>query len=221
MSARHIRIAPCCAHPDCPASLTAAAALLATGPGHTRLATWLAGRHVKGADAVAREAIKAAQAQHAVLPGQDVAARIVAEPAGQILAWTNASSGSTRRSPKPSAAAPQAKTIESLPGMGPTLGAEFVVAAGDPTAYQDADHLASAAGLCPCPVTRPPHRQLHRPKRCSRRLRRVFYLPARSSMMPDGPNRDYYLKKRGEGCTHVQAVIALARRRTNLPAVAR
>lgn len=46
---------------------------------------------------------------------------------------------------------PQAEIIESLPGMGPTLGAEFVVAAGDMTAYVDAGHLASAAGLVPVP----------------------------------------------------------------------
>lgn len=31
-----------------------------------------------------------------------------------------------------------------------------------------------------------------------------------------GPNRDYYLKKRAEGCMHVQAVIALARRRVDV-----
>ncbi|MEU8437673.1 IS110 family transposase, partial [Streptomyces sp. NPDC029216] len=31
-----------------------------------------------------------------------------------------------------------------------------------------------------------------------------------------GPNRDFYLKKRGEGCKHVQAVIALARRRASV-----
>ncbi|MER8002812.1 IS110 family transposase, partial [Streptomyces sp. NPDC095613] len=29
-------------------------------------------------------------------------------------------------------------------------------------------------------------------------------------------NRDFYLKKRSEGCKHVQAVIALARRRASV-----
>jgi transposase len=46
---------------------------------------------------------------------------------------------------------PQAEITESLPGMGPILGAEFVVAAADLTAYADAGHLASAAGLVPVP----------------------------------------------------------------------
>lgn len=109
---------------------------------------------------------------------------------------------------------PQAEIIESLPGMGPILGAEFVVAAGDVTAYVDAGHLASAAGLVPVP--RDSGRRignLHRPKRYGRCLRRVFYTSAQTSIIRDGPNRDLCLKKRGEGCTHVQAVIALDRRR--------
>lgn len=112
---------------------------------------------------------------------------------------------------------PQAEIIESLPGMGPILGAEFVVAAGDLSAYADAGHLASTAGLVPVP--RDSGRRtgnLHRPKRYSRRLRRVFYMSAQTSIIREGPNRDFYLKKRGEGCKHVQAVIALARRRASV-----
>lgn len=50
----------------------------------------------------------------------------------------------------------------------------------------------------------------------SRRLRRVFYVSAQVSIVRDGPNRDFYLKKRGEGLKHVQAVIALARRRADV-----
>ncbi|GAA4055025.1 hypothetical protein GCM10022233_28270 [Streptomyces shaanxiensis] len=83
--------------------------------------------------------------------------------------------------------------------------------------YTDAGHLASAAGLVPVP--RDSGRRtgnMHRPKRYSRRLRRVFYLSAQTSIIGDGPNREYYLRKRSEGCKHVQAFIALARRRTSV-----
>ncbi len=41
-------------------------------------------------------------------------------------------------------------------------------------------------------------------------------MSAQTSIIRDGPNRDFYLKKRGEGCKHVQAVIALARRRAGV-----
>jgi len=57
---------------------------------------------------------------------------------------------------------------------------------------------------------------LHRPKRYSRRLRRVFYMSAHTSIIREGPNQDFNLKKRGEGCKHVQADIALAWRRASV-----
>lgn len=185
--------------------------------GRARLTAWLANRGVRGADAVAATALEAAQAQQTALPGEDVAAQIVADLAAQILALDDRLKRIDQQIRETFRSHPQAEIIESLPGMGPILGAEFVVAAGDLTAYADAGHLASAAGLVPVP--RDSGRRtgnLHRPKRYSRRLRRVFYMSAQTSMMREGPNRDFYLKKRGEGCKHVQAVIALARRRASV-----
>lgn len=67
---------------------------------------------------------------------------------------------------------PQAEVIEPLPGTGPILGAEFIVAAGDVASYANEGHLASAAGLVPVP--RDSGRRtgnLHRPQRYSQRLR--------------------------------------------------
>ncbi|MDQ8707099.1 IS110 family transposase [Streptomyces sp. LHD-70] len=185
--------------------------------GRARLTAWLAHRNVRGADAVAATALEAAQAQQTALPGEDVAAQIVTDLALQILALDDRLKRINRQVSETFRSHPQAEIIESLPGMGPILGAEFIVAAGDFAAYADAGHLASAAGLVPVP--RDSGRRtgnMHRPKRYSRRLRRVFYMSAQTSMMRDGPNRDFYLKKRSEGCKHVQAVIALARRRASV-----
>lgn len=185
--------------------------------GQTRLTAWLANRKVRGADAVAATAVAAAQAQHTTLPGEQVAAGIVAELAKQLLAMDDRLKKIEGQIRDTFRSHPQAEIIESLPGIGPILGAELVVAAGDLAAYTDAGHLASAAGLVPVP--RDSGRRtgnLHRPKRYSRRLRRVFYLSAQSSIIREGPNRDFYLKKRGQGLKHVQAVIALARRRVDV-----
>jgi transposase len=185
--------------------------------GRARLTAWLAGRSVRGADAVAATALEAAQAQQTALPGEEIAAQIVADLAAQILALDERLKRIDRQIRDTFRRHPQAEIIESMPGLGPILGAEFVVAAGDLAAYADAGHLASAAGLVPVP--RDSGRRtgsLHRPKRYSRRLRRVFYMSAQTSIIREGPNRDFYLKKRGEGCKHVQAVIALARRRTSV-----
>lgn len=185
--------------------------------GESRLRAWLAKRKVRSADQIAATAMAAARAQQTVVPGQDVAASIVADLAAQLLAIGSRISELDARITTTFRAHPQAEIIESLPGMGPILCAELIAAAGDLNGYANAGRLASAAGLVPVP--RDSGRRtgnLHRPMRYSRKLRRVFYLSASAAMMREGPNRDYYLKKRGEGLKHVQALIALARRRVDV-----
>jgi len=121
--------------------------------------------------------------------------------ASQILATDARISDLESRIATTFRAHPQAEITESLPGMGPILGAELIAAAGDLNGYANAGRLAPAAGLVPVP--RDSGRRtgnMHRPMRYSRKLRRVFYLSAQASMMREGPNRDFYLKKRGEGC---------------------
>ncbi len=185
--------------------------------GETRLRGWLTKRKVRSADQISAAALVAAKAQHTVVPGQDVASSIVADLATQLLAIGSRISELDARITGTFRAHPQAEIIESLPGMGPILGAELLAAAGDLAGYENAGRLASAAGLVPVP--RDSGRRtgnLHRPMRYSRKLRRVFYLSASAAMMREGPNRDYYLKKRGQGLGHVQALIALARRRVDV-----
>lgn len=148
---------------------------------------------------------------------EDVAATIVADLAAQLLAIGARIFELDARITRTFRAHPQAEIIESLPGMGPILGAELIVAAGDLGGYANAGRLASAAELVSVP--RDSGRRtgnLHRPMRYSRKLRRVFYLAASAAMMREGPNRDDYLKKRGQGHGHVQALIALACRRVDV-----
>jgi hypothetical protein len=95
----------------------------------------------------------------------------------------------------------------------PVLGATLLVAAGDLGGFPSAGHVAAAAGLVPVPNDSGRRSgNLHKPRRYSRPLRHVFYLSAQTSMMREGPNRDYYLKRRQQARTHTQATIALARR---------
>jgi transposase len=171
---------------------------------------------VRHPDTVADTALAAAQAQHITLPGQDTAAGITADLAAEVLALDDRlkqldrqireASAPTRRPPSSSRCLAWAR-----------LGAEFLVATGDLASHPDAGHLASAAGLVPVPKDSGRRTgNLHRPQRYSRRLRRVFYLSAQTSIIRDGPNQTYYLKKRAEGHKHIPAVIALARRRVNV-----
>ena len=185
--------------------------------GQSRLQAWLIKRKIRSAEQISTEAVAAAAAQHTVVPGQDVAATIVADLTTQLLPLDERIKDLDVRVTTTFRTHPQAEIIESLPGMGPILGAELIAAAGDLNGYANAGRLASAAGLVPVP--RDSGRRtgnLHRPVRYSRKLRRVFYLSANAAMMREGPNRDYYLKKRSEGDKHVQALICLARRRVDV-----
>ncbi|MGW3953014.1 IS110 family transposase [Streptomyces sp. NPDC004752] len=185
--------------------------------GVKRLTTWLDRRKVRGADAVAAKAVEAAQSQMTTLPGENRAGKLVRDLAHQLLALDERIKDNDREIREIFRTDERAEIIESLPGMGPILGAEFVAIAGDLSGYRDVGRLASHAGLAPVP--RDSGRRTgsyHRPKRYNRRLRWLFYMSAQSAMLRPGPSRDYYLKKRGEGLLHTQALLALARRRTDV-----
>lgn len=91
--------------------------------GQTRLTAWLTNREVRGADTVAATAVAAAQAQHTTLPGEQVAAGIVAEPAKQILPLDDRLKKIEDQIRDTFRSRPQAEIIESLPGISPILGA--------------------------------------------------------------------------------------------------
>jgi transposase len=105
-----------------------------------------------------------------------------------------------------------------MPGFGVALGAEFLAATGgDLTAFDSVDRLAGVSGLAPVP--RDSGRvsgNLKRPRRYDRRLLRACYLSAQIAIRNDSASRIYYDRKRSEGKTHTQAVLALARRRLNV-----
>ena len=113
---------------------------------------------------------------------------------------------------------PHAEVIRSLPGMGARLAAEFIATTGgDLDAFGSADRLAGFAGLAPQP--RDSGRvsgNLRRPKRYHRGLLRVMYLSAMASLPVCAASNAYYRRKRSEGKSHVQAILALARRRLNV-----
>ena len=152
-----------------------------------------------------------------VLAGQDTAAVIIAELAGNILALDERVKGLDTQIADTFDQHSDAAIIQSMPGLGPILGASLLVGTSDLRAFPSASRLAAAAGLVPVPNDSGRRvGNLHRPTRYSRRLSRVFYLSAQTAMMRPGPNRDFYLKKRDQGRTHTQAVIALARRRVDV-----
>ncbi|WP_375165147.1 transposase [Streptomyces sp.] len=88
---------------------------------------------------------------------------------------------------------------------------------GNLEGFDTVDRLACVAGLAPVPGDSGRiSGNLHRPRRFNRRLLRTCYLAALSSLKNSPASRVFYDRKRGEGKSHKQALIALARRRLNV-----
>jgi transposase len=185
--------------------------------GHQRLASYLRKRSVKGADALACTALTAARAQSVSLPAEGVAARICAELAREVLALKESIGGLDGELEKRFFARPEARILTSLPGMGPVLGAEFLVSVGDLLAFESADRLAAYAGLVPAAHDSGKRTGKNRRMRGGNKvLKRVFYQSAFASLRSSPHSRAFYDRKRREGKKHTQALIALARRRVKV-----
>lgn len=186
--------------------------------GGARLEGWLRKRKARNASAVAAAAINAAHAQHATIPGQQIAAAMVARLAKEVMALDTEIGDTEAMIEDRFRRHRHAEIILSMPGFGVMLGAEFLAATGgDMTAFDSVNRLAGVSGLAPVP--RDSGRingNLKRPRRYDRRLLRASYLSAQIAIRTDAASRTYYDRKRTEGKTHTQAVISLARRRLNV-----
>ncbi len=186
--------------------------------GANRIESWLRTRKVRGAAALAKVAVEAAQAQHTTLPGQRLAATMVARLAKGVMNLDEEIAELDSLIEARFRQHPHAEVIRSLPGMGTNLAAEFLAATGgDMTTFDSVDRLAGFAGLAPRP--RDSGRvsgNLHRPRRYHRGLLRSMYLSSMVSLQCCAASKAYYQRKRHEGKGHKQALLALARRRLNV-----
>ena len=165
---------------------------------------------------VSQKALSAAEAQKATLPGEEVAACIVADLASEVLILKERVAKVEEELQRHFFAHPMAEILASLPGMGPILGAEFLVAVGDICAIENADRLAAYAGLVPAARDSGKRVGKHRRMRGGNKvLNRVLYQSAFASLRSSSESRAFYDRKRAEGKRHTQALIALARRRVS------
>ena len=166
-------------------------------------------------DTLADQILAAANAQRLALPGEQLAATLIGELAGEALACRDRLAQLDRDLAQLLDRHPDAALIRSLPGMGATLCAEFIAQAGPLGRFRSADALAAAAGLAPVLRQSGKVRYNRRPSGGSKALKRVFYQSAFCSLRaPD--SKAFYARKRREGKAHHQAVIALARRRIDV-----
>jgi transposase len=174
--------------------------------------------HVKDAtiQALAEAALAAARAQQITIPGEAVTADLIRGLAAEALTGRGQLAAIDQRIEAVLARHPDAALIRSLPGMGATLTAEFLAITGGLARFPDGDRLAAAAGLAPVLKQSGKVRYLHRATAGDKALKRVFYQSAFIAVGCDPASKAYYQRKRSEGKTHHQAVLALARRRVNV-----
>jgi transposase len=186
--------------------------------GPARLAAWLKARGCRNSATVARSAVDAAHTQHTTLPTQTVGAALVARLAAEITAIDAELAQIDTEIATRLEQHHSAEILTSMPGFGHVLAATFLAQiGGNLDNFDTVDRLACVAGLAPVP--RDSGRisgNLHRPRRCNRRLLRTCYLAALSSLKNSPASRAFYDRKRADGKSHKQALIALARRRINV-----
>jgi transposase len=185
--------------------------------GVSRLAGWLRKRGCRNSDAVAATAVDAAHQQSTNLPAERIGAELVARLAGEITAidadLVNLDAQLTSRFHQHEAA----EILLSLPGFGPVLIATFLANRRQPRRVRQRRPPGSCRGLAPKPYdSGRMSGNLHRPRRFNRRLLRTCYLAALSSLKNSPSSRAFHDRKRREGKSHKQALIALARRRINV-----
>ncbi|MCA1495073.1 IS110 family transposase [Ensifer sp. NBAIM29] len=170
---------------------------------------------MRGADAMAEEAVLLAKAQGIDVPGAQTRAKLVKDLAAEALA---ARAQRDRIDADLEALLenhPDAALILSLPGMGAVLTADFIACVGSARRFRSADALAAAAGLTPVLRQSGKSRTVRRSTGGDKTLKRVFFQSAFNALT-DPESRAFYDRKRAEGKRHNQAVIALARRRVNV-----
>jgi transposase len=179
---------------------------------HILRAGRIARRH---AEQLADQALAAGREQTITVAGERVAAELVRELAAEAAGTRSRLCALDRDLEAALERHPDAALIQSLPGMGVTLAAEFIAEAGSIERFPTPDKLAAAAGLAPVLKQSGKVRYLKRAHGGNRTLKRVFFQSAFCSLShPD--SKAFYRRKRDERKTHHQAVLALARRRVDV-----
>jgi transposase len=174
--------------------------------GRSRIIAYLrtTGRHNTAViTALADKALTAAAGQRITVPGEALACRDKIAAIDAHLAEALAQH-------------PDAALVQSLPGMGAILTAEFLAVAGGISRFASGDQLASAAGLAPVLQQSGKMHYLRRATAGDKTLKRIFYQSAFCALQRDPASRAFYDRKRSEGKRPHQALIALARRRINV-----
>ncbi|MGW3974599.1 IS110 family transposase [Streptomyces ardesiacus] len=186
--------------------------------GRARLAAWLKNHGVRTvtiAKSAADAAVSAGEAQITAVPGEKTAAKMAHTLAKEVMALDQEIAELEALIESRFREHPDAEVITSMPGIGDTLGAEFIAATGgDMAAFGSPDRLAGVAGLAPVPCdSGKVSGNMRRPRRYSRRLLRMFYISAQVAAVHCPESQRFYQRKVRHEAPHHRVEVKDLRRR--------
>ncbi len=174
------------------------------------LAGFLAGQRYRRRPLERAEQILAA-AQVGSRPQEAVYGRLVAEVAGELAALKQRIGALDAEIRDRFLSRPEAPIVLSLPGMSHRTGPRFLAEVGTLERFDSPDALAAYAGLTPTLWQSGRSSGTHfLSRRCNLHLRQALWSAALGSLKTPASRR-FYDRKRAEGKSHHQAIIALAR----------
>ncbi|WP_413468271.1 IS110 family transposase [Kocuria marina] len=184
------------------------------GPGHVRA---LLKKHApRLAERLTEEIFTALGEQTVTVTGTTAAEKIIGRLAQQLAQLSTQRSEIENEIPTVVDAHPLTQVLTSMPGVGVRTAARILTEVVGKN-FKDAAHLASYAGIAP--VTRRSGTSIRGEspsRRGNKTLKRALFLSAFASINASPASRAYYDRKRAQGKRHNQAIIALARRRTDV-----
>lgn len=148
---------------------------------------------------------------------ESVYGRLVAEVAGELAALRERTGALDTGIRDRFLSRPEAPIALSLPGMSRRAGPRLLAGVGIPERFGSPDALAAYAGLTPALWQSGRSSGTHfLSRRCSLHLRQALWSAALGSLGTPASRR-FYDRKRAEGKSHHQAIIALARTRLRVP----
>ncbi len=152
-----------------------------------------------------------AAAQVGVRPQETVYGRLVAEVAGELARLKQRIGALDVEIRDRFLSRPEAPIVLSLPGMSHRTGPRFLAEVGALERFGSPDALAAYAGLTPTLWQSGRSSGTHfLSRRCNLHLRQALWSAALGSLKTPASRR-FYDRKRAEGKSHHQAIIALAR----------
>ena len=180
-----------------------------------RLATHLSKLAPRLAKTLPAEILKALSEQTVVVPGTQAVGLVLPKLAQQLGALRQQRAELAQEVEQRVLAHPLSPVLMSMPGVGIRTTARLLTEV-TPRPFASAAHLAAYAGLAP--VTRRSGSSIrgeHPSRRGNKILKRTMFLSAFAALR-DPVSRAYYDRKISQGKRHNQALIALARRRSDV-----